>query len=39
VGLAATPSLRVLGLASTPDPRALDVSLTVRLCHESVITK
>jgi len=39
VNLAATPSLRALGLAAAPDPRALDVGLTARLCHKSVIIK
>jgi len=39
VGLVTTPSLKASGLATTPNPRALDVSLTARLCHESVITK
>jgi len=39
VDLAATPSSRVLGLAATLDPRTLDVGLTARSCHESVITK
>jgi hypothetical protein len=26
-------------LAATPNPKALDVGLIARLCHESVITK
>jgi len=39
VDLAATPSTRVLGLTATPDPRAMDIGLTARSCHESVITK
>jgi len=39
VGLVATPGSRALGLAATLDPRALDVSLIVKPCHESVITK
>jgi len=28
-----------VGLVATPDPKALDVDLTARPCHESVITK
>jgi hypothetical protein len=39
VDLAATPSSRALSLAATLDPRALDVDLTARSSHESVITK
>jgi len=39
VSLAATPGSVALGLIETLDPRALDVSLTARACHKSVITK
>jgi len=39
VGLAATSGSRVLGLAATLDPRALDVGLAAKPCHESMITK
>jgi len=39
VCLAATPGSKAFGLAATPDLRALDVGLAVRLCYESVITK
>ena len=39
MGLAATSGSKDLGLATTPDPRALDVDLTARSCHENVITK
>jgi len=39
VGLATTSGARALSLAATSDPRALDVGLTIRQCHESVITK
>jgi hypothetical protein len=28
-----------VSLAATPDPRALDVGLTIRLCHKNVIIK
>jgi len=28
-----------LGLAATPNPKALDVDLAARSCYESVITK
>jgi len=28
-----------VGLAAKPDPRALDVGLVSRPCHESVMTK
>jgi len=38
VGLIAKLDSRALGLAATLDPKALDVGLTIRLCHESVIT-
>jgi hypothetical protein len=31
------PSLS--GSTTTPDPRALDVSLAARLCHKNAITK
>ena len=36
--LPATPRLRALVLGATPHPRALDVGLTVKSYHESVIT-
>jgi len=39
VGLTTTSSPRALSLAATSDPRALDVGLAIRQCHESVITK
>jgi len=39
VDIAATRDPRVLGLAATPNPKALDVDLAARWCHESVITK
>jgi len=39
VDLTTTPSPKALGLVATPDPRALDVGLATRSCHESVITK
>jgi hypothetical protein len=39
VGLPATSGPRTLGLVATPDPRALDVGLATRSCHESMITK
>jgi len=39
MGLAATSGSKDLGLATTLDPRALDVDLTARSCHENVITK
>jgi len=39
VDVAAMSGLRALGLAVTLDPRVLDVDLTAKLCHESVITK
>jgi hypothetical protein len=39
LGMAATPSPITLGVAVTVDLRVLDVSLTVRSCHESMITK
>jgi hypothetical protein len=28
-----------VSLAATPDPRALDMGLTIRSCHKSVIIK
>jgi hypothetical protein len=28
-----------VSLAATPDPRALDVGLTIRSCHENMIIK
>jgi len=28
-----------MGLAATPDPKALDIGLAARLCHKNVIIK
>jgi len=39
VGLLVTPGPRVLGLTAIPDPRAFNVGLVARPCHESVIIK
>jgi len=39
MSLAATSGPKALNLVTTPDPRALDVGLTARLCHKNVITK
>jgi len=39
MGLDTTPGPRALSPATTQDPRALDVGLAARSCHESVITK
>jgi hypothetical protein len=39
VSLTATPGPRVLGMATIPYPRALNVSLVVRPYNESVIIK
>jgi hypothetical protein len=39
VGLPAMLSPTALDLAATSDPRALDVGLVAKPCHESVIIK
>jgi len=39
VNLAVTPCPKAVGLAATLDPRALDVDLATRSCHENMITK
>jgi len=39
VGLAVTLCPKALGLAAIPEPKALDVGLAIKSCHESVITK
>jgi len=39
VGIAVTLGSRALSLAATLDPRALEVGLATRSCHENVITK
>jgi len=39
VGMAATPCPKALGLVATLGPRALNVGLTAKSCHESMITK
>jgi hypothetical protein len=39
VGLTATPNSKALDLAAISNLRALNVSLTVRSCHESVKIK
>jgi len=33
------PGPKALGSTATPDPRVLDVGLTARSCHKSVVTK
>jgi len=38
-GLTATLDSRALSFAATSDPRVLNVDLTVRSCHKSMITK
>jgi len=37
--MAATRGPRALSLAATPNLKALDVDLTAKSCHESVIIK
>jgi len=39
VGLAVTPGSRALGLAVILDPRALNMGMAAKPCHESVIIK